>query len=60
MIKYTALFEDKEVEKYLDKIKITEYKIYNLLLNKEYDQVISSFINIKLFNFRGKTRFNII
>ena len=35
------LLEDKEVEKYLEKVKIVEYKIFNNLYNKNYDQVVN-------------------
>lgn len=45
--KIYLLLEDKEVEKYLDKIQIAEYKIYNLTLNKKYQQAINEFEKIE-------------
>ena len=41
------LLEDKEVEKYLDKIEISEYKIYNLLLSRKYSEVLNEHSKIK-------------
>jgi len=41
------LLEDKEVEKYLDKIQIAEYRIYNLVLDKKYPLAIGEFDKIK-------------
>ena len=45
--KIYMLLEDKEVEKYLDKIKIAEYKIFNNLYNKNYEQALSIFKEVK-------------
>ena len=44
--KIASLLEDKDVEKYLDKIKIAEYKIYNFIINKKYEDVIKIYNQI--------------
>ena len=45
--KISYLLEDKEVEKYLDKISIAEYKIFNSLKNKDYEQVLREYNSVK-------------
>ena len=44
--KISYLLEDKEVEKYLDKISIAEYKIFNSLKNKKNKEVLREYNSV--------------